>query len=90
MEFRNEEHRLAIKAALIRISSDPAWSVMRDLADEVVYTLERKALDEDDEEKAKTFRHDARGARRFWMKWLGLIDVTKDGSAGNDFLEVIM
>lgn len=90
MEFNSEAQRLAVKNALIRISSDPAWSVMQQLAEQVIGTLEHKAIDEDDEEKAKTFRHDARGARKFWAKWLGMIEVTRDGSADNDFLEVIM
>lgn len=90
MEFRSEEHRLAVKAALMRVTADPNWAVLRSLAEEVVYSLEQKSLQEDDEEKAKTFRHDARGARRFWSKWLAMIEVTKDGQAGEDFLEVIM
>jgi len=90
VEFRSEEHRIAVKAALIRISSDPAWNVMRQLAEEVVYGLERKAIDEDDEAKANTFRNDARGARKFWEKWLSLIEVTKSGEGADNFLEVIM
>lgn len=89
MEFRNEQHRQAIKAAFLRITADQSWSVMRELADEVIYTLEQKSLREDDEEKAKTYRHDARGARRFWELWLQQIELAKSGDNDN-FLEVVM
>jgi hypothetical protein len=90
MEIRNEAQRMAIKAALIRITADNSWTVMRDLADEVIYNLEQKSLQEDDEEKAKTYRHDARGARKFWAQWLGAIEQAKGADSSEDFLEVVM
>ena len=90
VEFNSEEHRMAVKAALIRITADNSWSVLRNLAEEVIYNLEQKSLQEDDEDKAKTFRHDARGARAFWAKWLGAIEAAKGGDSNKDFLEVIM
>lgn len=89
MQFRSEAHRLAVKQAFLRITSDNSWSVMREIADEVVYELEQKSLQEDDEELAKTYRHDARGARRFWEKFLKAIEIAKE-SEGDNFLEVIM
>lgn len=89
MEFRSEAHKLAVKQAFIRVTSDASWTAMRDLADEVIYNLEQKSLQEDDEEKAKTFRHDARGARKFWEKWLGMIELAKE-TDGDSFLEVVM
>jgi len=89
MEFRSEAHRLAVKQAFIRITSDNSWSVMREIAEEAVYRLEQKSLQEDDEEKGKTYRHDARGAKKFWEKFLQAIEVAKE-SEGENFLEVIM
>lgn len=93
MQFRDEAHRQAVRAAFIRITSDSTWNTLRDFADEAVYELEQKSLQEDDEEKAKTFRHDARGARKFWEKLLSAVEVMKSGDApptNVDFLEVIM
>jgi len=90
MEVRNDAHRMAIKAALIRITADQSWNVMRELAEEVVYNLEQKSLQEDDEERAKTFRHDARGARKFWAQWLGAIEAAKSADSSENFLEVVM
>lgn len=91
MQFNNEAQRLAIRAAFLRITADQSWETMRALADEVIYTLEQKSLQDDDEEKAKTYRHDARGARKFWEKWLALIELTKNGQPKDeDFLDVIM
>ncbi len=89
MEYRNEAQRLAIKQAFIRLTSDQSWSVIQQLAEEAIYNLEQKSLQEDDEEKAKTYRHDARGARKFWEKLLKAIEVAKD-SDGPEFLEVVM
>lgn len=90
MEFHSEQQRLAVKAALIRVTADQSWPVMRALADEVIYNLEQKSLQEDDEEKAKTYRHDARGARKFWEKWLKMIELAKEVSSSDEFLEVVM
>lgn len=93
MEFRDEAHRQAVRAAFIRITADATWNTLRDFADEAVYQLEQKCIQEDDEEKAKTFRHDARGARKFWEQMLSMVEVMKSGDAppkNDDFLEVIM
>lgn len=92
VQFNSEEQRLAVKAALIRVTADASWSVICHLVEEAVYELEQKSLQEDDEEKARTFRHDARGARKFWGKLLKLVELAKsvDADAGENFLEVIM
>jgi hypothetical protein len=64
---------------------------MKQLAEETVYALEQKCLQEDDEEKAKTYRHDARGARKFWAQWLQMIELLKAGEEPSDtFIEVVM
>lgn len=89
MEYRNEAHRLAVKQAFIRITADQSWSVIRELADEVVYELEQKALKEDDKEKRDAYIFDARGARKFWEKLLKAIELAKE-SEGDNFLEVVM
>ena len=92
MQFRDESHRQAVRAAFLRITADQTWNVLRDFADEAVYELEQKCIQEDDEEKAKTYRHDARGARRFWEKLLGKVEAAKSGDMdpGENFLEVVM
>lgn len=92
MEFRSEEHRVAVKAALIRLSSDPCWSVIREFAEDAVYSLEQKAIQEDDKEKRDTFICDARGARRFWKALLTAVDLAKgvDKQDDDNFLEVVM
>lgn len=88
----NEQQRLALRAALIRLSSDQSWTMLRTMAEEAVYALEQKSLQEDDEAKAKTFRADARGARKFWQKWLRAIELAQSGqgTANENFLEVVM
>ena len=44
-----------------------------------------------DEEKAATYRHDARGARKFWTQWLQFIELLKSGEDITDtFNEVVM
>lgn len=93
MEFKTDAQRMAVKAAFLRITADQSWAVMRALADEAIYNLEQKSLQEDDEEKARAYRHDARGARKFWEKWLRMIDLAKEAdttSASDNFLEVVM
>ena len=91
MEFRNEAQKLAVQRAFMRITADDSWPVMKLVAEETVYALEQKSLQEDDEEKAKTYRHDARGARRFWEQWLHMIEVLKAGEPPADtFNEVVM
>lgn len=90
MEFRSEAQLLAVKRAFLRITSDESWAVMKVLAEETIYQLEQKSLAEDDEEKAKAFRHDARGARKFWQSWLRTIDLVKnDEPVLDEFLEVV-
>jgi len=54
VEFRNEQQKLAVKRAFLRITADDSWLVMKQLAEETVYALEQKSLQEDDEDKAKT------------------------------------
>lgn len=91
MEFRSEAQRLAFKKAFMRITADESWAIMRQLAEETVYQLEQKSLAEDDENKARTYRHDARGARRFWQQWLKMIELVKDDQpVQQEFLEVVM
>lgn len=91
MEFRSEAQRLAYKKAFMRITADETWPIMRQLAEETIYKLEQKSLSEDDEDKAKAFRHDARGARKFWQQWLKMIDLVKDDQpVQQEFLEVVM
>jgi hypothetical protein len=90
MEFRDEAHRQAVRVAFLRLTADQSWNVIRTLADEAVYELEQKSLQEDDEEKAATYRHDARGARKFWEKLLRNIELAKGGDAGESWNEVIM
>lgn len=89
MEFRSEAQRLAFKKAFMRVTADESWAAMRQLAEETIYQLEQKSLAEDEEEKAKAFRHDARGARKFWQQWLKMIDLVKDDQpVTQEFLEV--
>lgn len=66
--------------------------MLRTMAEEAVYALEQKSLQEDDEVRAKTYRSDARGARKFWEKWLRAIELAKQGEGTTDenFLEVVM
>lgn len=91
MEFSNDAHRLAVKQAFLRITSDQSWNVMRTLADEVIYKMEQKCIREDDEAKAAAYRHTAKGAHEFWESWLRLIELTKsDQSTSDTFLEVVM
>jgi hypothetical protein len=92
LEFRNEAHRLAVKQAFIRITADQSWQVMRALAEETIGGLEQKALLEDDEEKARTYRHDARGARKFWQVFLQQVELAKcaEQDPGDNFIEVVM
>lgn len=89
MEFRNEAHKLAVKQAFIRITSDASWNTIRDLADEVVYEIEQKCIQEDDREKAETYRCDARGARKFWAGLLRMMELAKEAD-GENFNEVVM
>lgn len=90
MEFRSEAQLLAVKKAFLRITSDEAWPVMRQLAEETIYQLEQKSLSEEDETKAKVYRYDARGARRFWQSWLRTMELVRDGEPVPEFLEVVM
>lgn len=92
MQFRNDDHRQAVRAAFLRITGDITWATLREFADEVIYNLEQKSIQEDDEDKARTFRYDARGARKFWENFLGMVDAAKSGDKdpGENFLEVIM
>ena len=91
MEFRSEAQLLAVKKAFMRVTADESWPIMRQLAEETIYQLEQKSLSEDDEDKARAYRYDARGARKFWQQWLRMIDVIKDGGeVTHEFLEVVM
>ena len=92
MQFRDESHRQAVRAAFLRITADPTWNTLQDFAEEAIYELEQKSLQADDEDKAKTFRHDARGARKFWDTFLGKVESAKSGDVdpGENFLEVVM
>lgn len=91
MQFSNDAHRLAVKQAFLRITADQSWSVMRTLADEVIYKLEQKCIREDDEAKAAAYRHTAKAAHEFWEQWLHLIELTKgDQIVSDTFLEVVM
>lgn len=93
MQFRDEPHRQAVRAAFLRITADVSWGTMREFAEEVIYHLEQKSMQEDDEDKAKTYRHDARGARKFWENFLGMVESAKSGDTpakNDDFLEVVM
>lgn len=91
MEFSNEQQKLAVKRAFLRITADESWPLMKQIAEETIYALEQKSLQEDDEEKAKAYRHDARGARKFWAQWLQMIELLKSGEDATDtFIEVVM
>lgn len=90
IQVRNEAQKLAIKQAFIRLTSDASWPVLRELAEEVVYNLEQKALTEDDRDKRDAYIFDARGARKFWAEWLRQIELAKNGEPLTDtFLEVV-
>jgi len=92
MQFRDESHRQAVRAAFLRITADPTWNILNEFAEGAIYDLEQKSIQEDDEIKAKTFRYDARGARRFWENFLGMVEIAKSGDKdpGENFLEVVM
>jgi len=80
---------LAVKQAFIRLTADQTWPITRQFAEETIYALERKCLDEDDPRLAEGYRNDARGARKFWIYLLGRIESAKQAE-GENFLEVIM
>jgi hypothetical protein len=62
--------RVSLKMALISLTASPAWETIRGMANQAIYELEQKAIQEDDEAKGRTYRADARGARKFWETWL--------------------
>jgi hypothetical protein len=90
MQFRDERHQQAVRAAFLRITADPTWKILCDFAAESVVELEQKSIREDDEEKAKTYRHDARGARKFWQNFIFKIEAAKSGDPdpGENSLDV--
>ena len=93
MEFRDEAHRQAVRAAFIRMTADPTWPYLKQIFEESIYNLELKSINEDDEDKAKIFRYDARGARKLWQWVLEMVELVQSGDPApknNDFLEVVM
>ena len=74
---RVSRQRVSFKMALISLTASPAWETIRGMADQAIYEMEQKALQEDDDAKGRTYRSDARGARKFWEKWLRNIEFAK-------------
>jgi hypothetical protein len=82
----------AVRNALVFVASNQAWAVLCDFADHTIYELEQKALREDNDVQANVYRYDARGARKFWEKWLKLVEIAKSSEVipGEYFNEVVM
>jgi hypothetical protein len=86
------QRRQAIRNALVFVSGNQAWAILRDFADVTIYQMEQKALREDNDVQANVYRYDARGARKFWENLINLVEIAKSSEVmpGEYFNEVVM
>lgn len=83
------------KRAALDITSRPAWYIVRGIAEDTVKSMERAAIDEDDESKGANLRREAKAARKFLNTFLQEVeiatrveDVPKDAPVVDEQYEV--
>lgn len=80
---------LVMKAALIETTASRGWHIVERFAETVCRDLEKKALLEDDDEKASGLRRDARGALKFKDDLFTRIRLARDLNTEDGFVEVV-
>jgi hypothetical protein len=73
----NTAKLLQMKKALLDLSAGSGWAYFIKFAEAAVRDLEKLALAEDDDTKANSLRHDARGARKFMDAVLNRVELAK-------------
>jgi parvulin-like peptidyl-prolyl isomerase len=89
----NNAQLMQQKLELLSTTATAGWQRIQRFAETVVRDLERKALSEEDDDKANGFRRDARGARTFKEELFRRIEIAKafdDQPRTDNFVEVIM
>lgn len=81
--------RMVMRAALIETTSSRGWAYVERFAETVVRDLEKKSVDEDNDEKANGLRRDARGARKFKDDLFKRITLARNVNTDNGFVEVV-
>lgn len=80
--------RMVMKASLIETTSSRGWLYVGKFAETVVRDLEKKALEEDDDDKANGLRRDARGARKFKDELFRRIQLARNVDTSDGFVDV--
>ena len=80
------------KAQLISTTNSQGWALILQLGEDVLSSIERQALDCDDDSKVLALTRKAQGAREFWNAFVSMIDNKKsnDNGADSSFVEVMM
>lgn len=85
----NAEDLLRMKAAMVNTTGTPGWQYIKKFAETVLREMDRKAIDEEDDDKATGYRRDAKGARAHWNTLLQRIEIAKAIESEDGFVEVV-
>lgn len=64
------------KHAVVEVTSRPGWQVIRAIAEDTVKSMERAAIDEEDDTKGASLRREAKAARKFLDQFLQQVEIT--------------
>jgi hypothetical protein len=69
---------------IINTTNSIGWSYIKDLAEGTVTSLERLAIDEDDDDKGATLRREAKAARKFLNSFLRAVESMRDATVPHE------
>lgn len=84
---------LQLKQRLTETTMTPGWADIKRFAETVVRDMEKKALAEEDDNKANGLRRNAKGARDFMEDLFHRLDIAKqisDEPTEDTFLDIAM
>jgi hypothetical protein len=69
------------KREVVTTTNSAGWRYIKALAEDTVRDLERKAIDEDDDEKGNSLRREAKAARKFLNSFLLAVESQREADA---------
>lgn len=69
------------KREVVATTNSIGWRYIQELAEETVRDLERKAIDEEDDDKGNILRREAKAARKFLTNFLRAVECQREADA---------
>jgi hypothetical protein len=76
------------RRSVIDVTARPGWYTIKQIAEETVAAMERRAIDEESDERGNALRREAKAARTFLNNFLNQIEAATQAEAPEKNAEV--